>query len=284
MTTAIHKTEAGDIELTVTIPWPDVKKTYEDVVTKIVSESEVPGFRKGKAPRETVEKGLDKTKVYEEVIRTLLPKLYSEALLEHKLKPIINPNISLSKAKENESWEILIKTCERPTVELGEYKKKIQELKEGKAKKLWVPGQDQKPEKEEEKKPTLDEILDTLYSAITVTIPPILMEQEVHRLLSDLIDQTKKLGMTIDQYLSSTGKTSESIHKEYEEQAKRTIALEFALEEIADTEHISVSDKQIDEVIANAKTEEEKKSLQNQRYYLASILRRQETIKHIASL
>ena len=93
--------------------------------------------------------------------------------------------------------------------------------------------------------------LKALYEHVTIKIPGLLLEHEVNRLLSDLIDQTKKLGLTVEQYLASTNRSPESIKKEYEEQATRTLALEFALEEIADKEGIVVSDDDIETVIKN---------------------------------
>ena len=123
-----------------------------------------------------------------------------------------------------------------------------------------------------------------VYGAMTVTLPSLLIEHEVNRLLSELIDQTKKLGLTVEQYLASTQRTSETIKKEYEEQARRTLALEFGLEEIADKEGVLVSDDDIEAVIKTGKTDEEKEALTKQKYYLASVLRRQKTLDFLASL
>jgi len=130
----------------------------------------------------------------------------------------------------------------------------------------------------------LEEILKWGSETIDVTISHLLLENEVNRLLSGLIDQTKTLGLSVEQYLSATGKNSESIRTEYEEQAKQTIKLEFGLEEIADKEGIILSDDDIDAVIKTSKTEEERKSLENQRYYLATVLRRQKTIDFLSNL
>jgi len=44
----------GSIDITITIPWEDVAKTYEEVVVDYVNNAEIYGFRKGKAPRELV--------------------------------------------------------------------------------------------------------------------------------------------------------------------------------------------------------------------------------------
>lgn len=273
MTSTMQKLADGTIELTITIPWAEVGKTYESVVVDMVAKAELPGFRAGKAPRELVEKNLDKTKVYEEALKTLIPAAYNEAVTKEHIHPIVNPKIELKDATENKDWVFRALTCERPAVTIGDYKQAVSGLKT----KILKPG-------EEPKKPTLDELLMALYSTITTTLPALLIEHEVNRLLSELIDQTKKLGLTVEQYLASTRRTSEGIKKEYEEQAKRTLTLEFALEEIADREGILVSDDDVEAVIKTGKTDEEKDALKAQKYYLASVLRRQKTLDFLASL
>lgn len=276
MTTSLNRQSDNTIELTLTIPWSEVTQNYQSVVENAVQNAQLPGFRKGKAPRDLVEKNLDKTKLYEEVLKILIPKSYNQAITEQKIQPIISPKVELKEANEGKDWVIRVITCEKPPVTLGDYKKAIIDSK---GSKIWKPGADEKT-----KKPTLDELLQALFGVVTVTLPSLLIEHEVNRLLSDLLDQTKKLGLSVEQYLASTGRSADSIRHEYEEQAKRTLTLEFALEQIADREGILVSDDELDKVINNAKTEEEKKALSSQRYYLASILRRQKTLDLLASL
>lgn len=285
MNTQIKRLEDKTIELTLSIPWEDIQKTYSEVVDEFVKETELPGFRKGKAPREAVEAKLDKNKIYEEVMQHIIPKVYSEAVEKEKLHPVVMPKITLTEAKEGSDWKVLAITCERPEITLSDYKKAVSEAKSAKANKIWVPGQEPtKEEQEKDKKISLDELLAAVFTTIKATLPAILIDQEVNHLLSDLVDQTKKLGLTVEQYLTSTGRTADGIRHEYEEQAKRTLTLEFALEDIADKEGILVSDDEIDTVIKTAKSPEEKASLEKQRYYLATILRRQKTIDMLANV
>lgn len=285
MNIQVKRHDDKTIELTLSIPWDSIQKTYNEVVEDFVKETELPGFRKGKAPRSAVEEKLDKTKVYEEVLQRLIPKLYSEAVQQEKIHPIVMPKINLLEAKEGQEWKILAITCEKPDITLGKYKEAIVDLKASKQKKIWLPGQEPKKEDEEkEKKVTLDELLQTVYSSITTVLPKILLDQEVNRLLSDLVDQTKKLGLTVEQYLASTNRTADGIRHEYEEQAKRTLTLEFGLEAIADKESILITDDDINAVIKTAKSDDERKAMENQKYYLATILRRQKTIDMLANL
>lgn len=273
----------GTIEILITVAWAEVKKEYEKVIQHSVENAEISGFRKGKAPRAVVEEKLDKTKIYEEVLKNLIPHVYQAAVTEHNIKPIVTPKIELKEATENKDWKLRALTCQKPDVQLGDYTKAIRDVKASKTQKIWKPG-DKPDEKDKPAKPTLDELLKALFDTVIILIPGLLIEHEVNRLLSDLIDQTKKLGLSVEQYLSSTGRTSESVRHEYEEQAKRTLTLEFALEQVADKEGILISDDDIDTVIKTAKTDKEKESLTAQRYYIASVLRRQKTLDFLASI
>jgi len=282
---ALHKRTDGTIEISITVPWSDILILYNQTVDEYVKKSEIAGFRKGKAPKKLVEEKLDKRDVYEEMIKTLIPKLYDDAVTEHKIKPILSPKVELKEASEGKDWVVVLLTCERPAISLGDYKAAAKEVRAGKAKKkIWVPGKEPEEKKEQEQKPTLDEILTAVLTQVKATIPDLLTEQQVNRLLSDLIDQTKKLGLTVEQYLSSTGKTSEGIRQEYKQQATNTLTLEFALEDIADSENITVEDSDIEKILSTAKSEEERKSLERERYYLTSVLRRQKTLDFLSSL
>ena len=199
MKSVLAKLPDGTITLTISLPVEDVKKAREEVITHAVEDMELPGFRKGKAPRKMVEEKLDPLKMQEEVLRHLLPKAYSSAVLEHNLKPIISPKISITKleapsvnsGQEDKDWEFTATTCEMPEVKLGEYKKAVQDIT-AKAK-IAIPGKEQK-------EANFDEIMRAVMEKATVTIPSILVESEVERLLSQLLDEVKTLGLTLDQY------------------------------------------------------------------------------------
>src|SRR5689334_24044498 len=122
MNSAVQRLADGTVELTITIPWADVAKTYEAVVVEMVKKAELPGFRVGQAPRPLVEKNLDKTKVYEEALKTLIPDAYNAAVTQNNIRPIINPKIELKDATENKDWVFVAFTCERPEVTVGDYK------------------------------------------------------------------------------------------------------------------------------------------------------------------
>lgn len=301
MISAIQKQEDGTVILTITIPSNAVKKSWDEVVDEAAKTTELPGFRIGKAPRHLVEEKLDKAKVREEVLKKLLPKFYIDAVQEHNLKPVMNPKIHVEKLEgpqalsdppaggESKGWQFTAITCEMPEVKLNEYKQNIQKIT-AKAK-IIVPG---KPFDTAQGKPfdtvsgkqeiKLDEIVKALVESVEAKIPQILIDQEIDRLLSQTLDDIKRLGLTLDQYLSSTGKTPETLRDSYKQKVVNDLTLEFSLQKIATDEKISVEEKEIEEAIQKAKDEKERKHLENNRYLLANVLRQQKTLDFLKNL
>jgi FKBP-type peptidyl-prolyl cis-trans isomerase (trigger factor) len=159
--------------------------------------------------------------VQEEVLKQLLPKAYVAAVEEHGLKPIMNPKIHVHKIEADKDWTFEAVTCEAPAITIGDYKKKVQDITA--KSKIIVPGK-------EPQEPNFDEIMKVILEGATVEIPGVMVQQETDRLLAQTLDEIKRLGLTLDQYLSSTGKNPEEFRKDYEEKAKADMKLEFILQ------------------------------------------------------
>lgn len=275
MKSVLARQDDGTIQLTITIPQDNVKKVREEVIEHAVSSTELPGFRKGKAPQKLVEEKLDQAKVKEEILKKLLPQAYLEAVQEHGIRPIINPQIHVEKLEDDKEWEFKATTCEIPAIDLKEYKDAVKNLTA--KSKIAVPGKESQPA-------SFDEIVKAVVDHVDAQIPQILVDQEVDRLLSQMLDEIKRLGLNLDQYLATTGKTPEQLRTDYAQKARNDIKLEFALQKIAEAEKIAVEEKEIDEAIQKAKDPEEQKNLQNNRYLLANILRQQKTLDFLKNL
>ncbi len=279
MISAVKRLAGNTLEIQVNMSWSDVKTSYDEIFNHLLSHVEASGFRKGKVPKDIAEKQINKSHIYEEVLKKLIPDIYTQVVKENQIKPVISPKVEVLEAQENKDWKIRITTAEKPAIKLGNYRSGIDKLIDSKRKQIWTPKDSQDKAKSQE--PTITEILETLEKEISVEISPLIIEHEVNRLLSDLVDQTQKLGMTIEQYLQAKGLTSDLIRENYKSQAQKTLSLEFALEEIADLEKVTVENQEIDQVINQAKTQAEKETLEKQRYYLGSLLRRQKTLQKL---
>jgi FKBP-type peptidyl-prolyl cis-trans isomerase (trigger factor) len=289
--TALQKEPNGTIRLTITILNSDVKKTWEEVMGEIIKNAEVQGFRKGKAPRKLVEEKVDKEKIREEVLKKLLPIAYKEAIKTQGIKPISNPKIhvdriddpsTLSEQSESKGWTFTALTCESPVVRLNNYKDNIKSITA--KSKIIIPGKPSGGAQGKEQEIKFEDIVKSLLESVTADIPQILVDNETDRLLSQTLEEVKKLGLTLDQYLSSTGKNPQTLRDEYRKKAQNDIKLEFALAKIAEVEKITVEEKEINEAVQAAKTDEERKNLEINRYLLASILRQQKTLDFLKNL
>jgi FKBP-type peptidyl-prolyl cis-trans isomerase (trigger factor) len=275
MKSILEKQTDATIKLSITIPWVTVKKAKEVVMEAYLASAQLPGFRKGKAPKKLVEENINQDHLREEVLRKLLPEAYTEALKEHDLKPILNPKIHVQKLEDDKDWTFEAFTAEAPEIVLGEYKEAVKKVTA--KSKIIVPGKEEIPA-------NFEEIAKAILETATVKIPAIIIEEEVDRLLSQTLDEVKRLGLTLDQYLASTGRNIEALKEEYTKKAENDIKLEFLLQKIAETEKITVEEKEIEEAIAQAKTEAEKQNLQTNRYLLASIIRQQKTLDFLRGL
>ena len=285
--TIIAKQPDGTIQLTITISQEVVKKNYDQQVAEAVKEAKIPGFRKGKSPKKLVEEKIDKTKLYEAVMQALIPNAYLEAVKEHKINPVITPKIELLKAKEGEDWQIRATTCEAPKIDLKNYQ---QEIKKSLAPtKLWTPDKD-KGKEEKEAGPSQEEkvqkVIEALLKLTQFSLPSILVEDELNRSLSSLINQANSLGMTIDQYAQSTGKTTTQLRQEYQSRVEEELRLLLILNEVVKQEKVTVADKEIDDLAKASGDEKLTKQLTDplQKEYLRGILARRKVLDKLASL
>ena len=101
------------------------KNIFDEAVTKIFRSKapnlSVPGFRKGKAPRNIIEKMYGKGMFYEDAINELLPQAVDEAVAESKIKPVSRPEIDVKDIDEN-GVVVTAKFTVKPEVEIKDYK------------------------------------------------------------------------------------------------------------------------------------------------------------------
>ncbi len=228
----VARSDDGSIQINFTIAFDEIEKSRQKAIEILAKEVEVHGFRPGMAPLEKAKEKIAKEKILEKTLLNIIPDLLTKAITEEKLKPATYPKIELVKAEENEPWEVRVITCELPKVELPDYKALITSL----------PKKETRDEK-------INDIVKLLIEAIKVIVPRVLIEEEVNARLSGLLERIEKLGLNLEGYLASVGKTPESLREEYEKEAERAIALELILNEIAQKDNIDVSEEKVDEAI-----------------------------------
>lgn len=121
MNVTVERVE-NEATLKITAPAAEVNAGYKKAVKKIADQVNIPGFRKGKAPRAIIEMHYGKEAVKQEAFEIVANKAYSEALDQEKLIPVSNPKVEESTFEEGKDMELTIKVTLKPEPELGEYK------------------------------------------------------------------------------------------------------------------------------------------------------------------
>jgi FKBP-type peptidyl-prolyl cis-trans isomerase (trigger factor) len=285
----IAKSDDGTIQITLTVPYPIIDKARKTAAEELGKDVEVAGFRKGKAPLEKIIEKIPQNTLIEKTLSGLLPKAFSEAIKEHKITPSVYPKFEVVKATDDEDWQIRAFTCELPMIDLGDYKKEIRGY--SKAKAIWTPKQGD-PKEGEQKEPTREEkeqeVLKILLEKITIKIPKILTDEEVNSRLSKLLERIEKLGVSLESYLSSLGKTAEQLREEYRSQAENSIKLDFILTKIAEEEGVKITDLELDNAIKASEESDpslsEKLKNPDQKRLIETILKRRKVLDSLVNL
>ncbi len=121
------------VVLTIEVDAAELAKAEEGACKKLANSVNIPGFRKGKAPRNVLEKRVGKEAVLEEAFDILCPKALNEAYDQEKVEPVTRPDIDVVTLESNKNVVFKATFTPRPEVTLGEYKglqveKKVDEV------------------------------------------------------------------------------------------------------------------------------------------------------------
>jgi trigger factor len=287
-THSVKKLPKNTLEISLSIPWKDIDSEYKKAFAVIQKDTTIEGFRKGKAPKDVAEKHIKRENVYNSLLQTYIPSIYSEIVKKENLKPIISPKLDLKSAEENKDWDLVIHVAEVPTVTLGKYKEAVRAAKKEVSKaSIWVPGKDKELTKEDKDKQKQAEFQASLAATLTaakVEVSDLIVEDELNGRLARIVDDVQKIGLTMEKYLESKKISKEDFNKQIREEIAETYKMEFILQKIADEEKIQVEKEELEKMLSAVTDPKEKESAQKNMYYYASLLRKQKTLDYISSL
>lgn len=108
-------------EVHVEVPAETVQTKVDDIYGRISREAKLPGFRKGKAPLDVIKKQY-KSAVREEVLQHELPEFFRTALIENKIDPVAQPQISNLQFEEGSPLKFMARVEIKPEFQLKDYK------------------------------------------------------------------------------------------------------------------------------------------------------------------
>lgn len=122
MKALLEKKENNRAHFTVEIPEENFEEALQKAYLKNRHRFNIPGFRKGKAPRKIIEMNYGKEIFYEEAINLILPDAYTEAIEELKLEPVDAPEVDIEEIEKGKPIIAKFEVVVKPEVKLGDYK------------------------------------------------------------------------------------------------------------------------------------------------------------------
>ncbi len=113
-----EKTENSQVFLTIEMEPAEVEESLEKSYHRLVRKANIPGFRKGKAPRGVLEQYIGKESLLEDALNNLIPQAYESAIKEQQIEAIARPSIEIAQTDP-----VVFKATVplKPTIQLGNH-------------------------------------------------------------------------------------------------------------------------------------------------------------------
>ena len=122
MSFTVDKLEKNMVKLTIEVDAEEFAKGMEAAYEKNKNKISVPGFRKGKVPKQMIEKMYGAGIFYEDAANAIIPKEYQRAAVESGLDIVSQPEIDVTQIEEGKNFIFTATVAVRPEVTLGTYK------------------------------------------------------------------------------------------------------------------------------------------------------------------
>ncbi len=122
MKVTAEKIDKHQVALAIEVPGEEVAKSFQKAYQRLANKVNIPGFRKGKAPRKILEMRLGADVLKEEAFEVLAGPAYQEALKQEKLEPVSRPEVEVGDLEDGQPLSFKVTVTVKPTPVLGEYK------------------------------------------------------------------------------------------------------------------------------------------------------------------
>ena len=122
MSVQVEKLEKNMAKLTIEVAPEELEKAIEGAYQKNKSKISVPGFRKGKVPRQMIERMYGKEVFYEDAVNALIPEAYEKAVDECEEEIVSSPKIEVTQVEAGKPFIFTAEVALKPEVKLGKYK------------------------------------------------------------------------------------------------------------------------------------------------------------------
>ena len=122
MSHTYEKLSSNKAKLTIVVPAEQFDEAMNKAYLKMRGRINVPGFRKGKAPRKLIETMYGEGVFYDDALDIIFPEVYPAAIEAEGLKPVDRPEVNVEEIGQGKDLKFTCEVFVRPDVELGQYK------------------------------------------------------------------------------------------------------------------------------------------------------------------
>ncbi len=122
MNAKVEKLENNQVKLEITIGADKFEEGMQKAFFRNAKYFNVPGFRKGKAPRNIVERYYGESVLYEEAFNIVVPEVYDEVIKENNIEAVATPDIDITQIGKGKDLVFTATVTVKPEVKLGKYK------------------------------------------------------------------------------------------------------------------------------------------------------------------
>ena len=122
MSLQVERLEHNMAKLTIEVPAEEVEKALQAAYLKARGKISLPGFRKGRVPRQMIEKMYGPEVFYDEAANRMISEAYAKAYDECELELVSQPKIEITQLEKGKEFIFTAEVAVKPEVKLGEYK------------------------------------------------------------------------------------------------------------------------------------------------------------------
>lgn len=122
MSLQVERLEHNMAKLTIEVPAEEVEKAFQAAYLKERGKISLPGFRKGRVPRQMIEKMYGPEVFYDEAANRMISEAYAKAYDECELELVSQPKIEITQLEKGKEFIFTAEVAVKPEVKLGEYK------------------------------------------------------------------------------------------------------------------------------------------------------------------
>ncbi|NBO22275.1 hypothetical protein EBU94_02885 [bacterium] len=291
----------AEIKLIVTLENSKVREIHDKVVAKLVANSEIKGFRKGKAPAEEVLKNADFSKIEGETVSELLKTYYPGIVKEKGIFPYSNPKIDLKEFAIDKDFKFEATIALKPEYKIADYKKIVadlrkeidkenakieKEIEKGNEKDSSTENSEETKEVSKKRELTAEEVINKIIEKSEFTISELIVNEETDRLLERFINQIKGLNLNVDQLLKAQNKSYDDLLADHKLIATNNIKSEFILNQIVKDNSLEASETEVDEFIKNLGDEKLIAQFSNpaEKWYIKGIIEKNKSLDYLKDL